>query len=123
MIRSSDIDLILNRRSGRKETIEEWCARNDVAESVIHRIVALYGVDTKTAAAAIEGFRLGHEARKGDEPKGQTDIPGPRYSVQSVVVDTRDGHIVGSASPSDDWAFDLAHTYNDADAATEDSRR
>lgn len=113
MIRSSDIDRLLNLRAQERASIEEWCKRNDVDESVIERVVQAYGRDHDSAIAAIDAFRLGHEARRGDEPHGERTPGGRRYEVQYVVVDTQSGCFVGEASP---WRPDvdaLAGTYNE----------
>ena len=113
MIRSSDIDRLLNLRAQERRSIEEWCKRNDVAESVIERVVQVYGRDHRSAIAAIDAFRLGHEARRDDEPRGKCTRGGRRYEVQSVVVDTQSGRFVGEASPSKPGVDGLAGTYNE----------
>jgi len=77
----------------------------------------VYGFSKVTAAIAIDAFRLGHDARRGDEPRSAASIAGdgPRYAVESVVVDRTNGRIVGSPTSVQSDAESLAGTYNELD--------
>jgi hypothetical protein len=126
MIRPSDIDKIVCRHARRSEGgIGEWCKRNDVDEDAIERIVQIYGFDRGSAIAAIDAFRVGHQARREDEPRGELSASGPRYAVQMVVVDSRSGRIVGDASSAMDHLEGLAAAYNELEPRqpTADSQR
>ena len=120
MIRTSDIDALLNQRLHNGGTVEEWCHQNDVDESVIHRLVAEYGLDLASASAAVEAFRLGHDVRQQAEPRGERIAGEPRYEVQFVVIDTADGRIVGSPARARGSVDGLAGTYNDIASQTAD---
>lgn len=61
-----DIDGILNSPRRDVEGLPAWCARNGVEETVLRRLVAIYGFDKLTAAVAVDAFRLGCEARRED---------------------------------------------------------
>lgn len=118
MIRTSDIDGILNRKDRDLESLEDWCRRHDVDFSVMHLLAGVYGFNSHAAASAIDAFRLSHEARRGDEPRAkpsqaQDDC---RYAVESVVVDRRTGRIVGDPTSAQDEAEGLAGSYNEIDA-------
>ena len=71
------------------------------------------------AALVIHGFRLGHEARRNDEPRSELaseNRSGPRYGVEFVVIDREDGRIVSDPSRAQEEAEALAGSYNDIDA-------
>jgi hypothetical protein len=125
VIRSSDIDKILNCKARDRESIEDWCRRHDVDESVMRRLAAVYGFDQRTAAIAIDAFRLSHEARRDDEPRAKSSQAqdGCRYAVESVVIDKRTGRIVGDPTPARDDAESLAGAYNEIDAQPNQASR
>jgi hypothetical protein len=118
VISTDDIDKILDRPERDSESIPEWCRRNDVDESVIRRLAAVYGYSRQIAALAIDAFRLGYEARRGDEPRSKSSPArdGRRYAVEFVVIDRDDGRIVGDPNPAQDDAEGLAGAYNEIDA-------
>ncbi len=121
MIRRDDVRRILDRLGHDGESIQEWCQRNDVDERpVMHLLAGFYSFTCpEDAALAIHAFQLGHEARRGDEPRSRLsseDPGGPRYGVQFVVIDRENGQIVGDPSPAQDKAEALAGSYNDIDA-------
>jgi hypothetical protein len=125
VIHTPDINKILDCRRRDRESIPDWCRRNDVDESVIHRLVAVYGFDHDTAVIAIDAFRLGHEARRGDEPRSKPSLAcdGQRYDVEFVVVDRSDGRIVGDPNPTQNDAEGLAGTYNEIDTQAKRASR
>ncbi len=117
VIRTEDINKILDRRERDGESIPEWCRRHDVDEAVIRRLAAVYAFNRQTQVMAIDAFRLGHEARRGDEPRSKSPAgEGRRYAVEFVVVDRNDGRIVGDPTPTRNEAAGLAGTYNEIDA-------
>jgi hypothetical protein len=118
VIRTSDIDGILNRRDRDLESLEDWCQRHDVDFSVMRQLAGIYAFNDHAAASAIDAFRLSHEARRGDEPRAKPSLvqDGRRYAVESVVVDRRTGRIVGDPTPVQDEAEGLAGSYNEIDA-------
>jgi hypothetical protein len=87
------------------------------------RLVAVYGFSRASAVSAIDAFRLGHEARRDDEPRAKRGgvSTAPRYAVQFVIVDNTDGRIVSAPTGSRDAANDLATTYNEIDAQPDGS--
>jgi hypothetical protein len=117
VIRSDDISKLLNRPGRDRESIPEWCRRNNVDESVIARLAALYGFSRQIAALGIDAFRLGYEARREDEPKSKSSTvqEGPRYAVEFVVIDRDGGRIVGDPTPARQEAEGLAGAYNEID--------
>jgi hypothetical protein len=114
VIRAGDVDKILDRLGFDGESIPDWCQRNDVDESVMRRLAAVYGFSRQTQALAIDAFRLGHEARRGDEPRSESRAgDGPRFAVELVVIDRDDGRIVGDPIPARDEAEGIAGTFNE----------
>lgn len=110
------------------ESIQDWCQRNNVDEKpVMHLLAASFGITCpEDAALVIHGFRLGHEARQGDEPRLKVpgeDRSGPRYGVEFVVIDRNDGRIVGDPSSERGEAEALAGTYNDINAQSRRASR
>jgi hypothetical protein len=122
VIRPADIERLVGAREQTRESVEDWCRRNGVDESVMHGLLRLYGWDRRSGVAAIDAFRTGHEARRADEPRGERSAGwfagGDRYVVQSVVVDAASGRILGDATADPGEADDLAETYNRIDAET-----
>jgi hypothetical protein len=121
MIRSSDIDKLLDCPQRRRESVKEWCRRNEVDETALHRLVEIYGA----FPSLIEAFRLGYELNGENEPKGESagsEKGERRYAVKFVVVDTADGRIIGNATTNRDWAQDQAATYNDVEADSAGAR-
>lgn len=121
MIRRDDVKIILDRLGNDGESIPDWCQRNDVDEEPVMRLLAGFFSVTcpEDAALAIHGFRVGYEARRGDEPRSKLsseDRSGPRYGVEFVVIDRVDGQILGNPSPAQEEAEALAGSYNDIDA-------
>jgi hypothetical protein len=121
VIRRDDVKRILDRLGHDGESIQEWCRRNDVDEGPVMRFLAAsFGfTGPEDAALVIHGFRLGHEARRGDEPRSKlpaVDRNGSRYGVEFVVIDREDGRIVGDPSRAQGEAEALAGAYNDIDA-------
>lgn len=117
MIYVDDIDKILARLGHDGEAIQAWCRRNDVDEPVMRHLAAVYGFTRETQTMALDAFRLGHEARRGDEPKSESRTgDGPRYAVELVVIDRDDGRIVGNPTPARDEAEGLAGTFNAIEA-------
>lgn len=114
VIRVDDIDKLLDRPGRDGESIPDWCRRNHVDEPVILRLAEVYGFSRQTAALAIDAFRLGHEARQGDEPKAKSSPSrdGCRYGVEFVVVDRNNGRIVGDPSAARSDADSLAEEHN-----------
>lgn len=128
MIRRDDVKSILDRLGHDGESIQEWCQRNDVDEGPVMRLLAGFFSFTgpEDAALAIHAFRLGHEARRGDEPRSRLsaeDRRGPRYGVEFVVIDREDGQIVGDPSRAQEEAEALAGSYNDIDAQSRRASR
>lgn len=125
MIRTDDINKILDCRARDGESIPEWCRRNDVDESVIHRLVAVYGFNRQAAIAAIDAFRLGHEARRADEPRSKPSPgrDGDRYAVEFIVINRDNGQIVGDPTAARDDAEGLAGAYNEIDAQSRRASR
>ena len=70
--RSTQIQRLLNLRSSEAESIENWCKCNGIEESVLYKIIETYAWDRRSAAAAIEAFRLGYDLCR-DEKR---DVPG-----------------------------------------------
>src|SRR6476620_779214 len=120
MIRPSDIDQMLKNGTWTRETIEGWCVRNGIEETVVDLLVEVCRRDAPRGMAAVEGFRVGHEVRQSQETQGQRSPDGPRFAVQAVVVDTMTGQIIGNATPDAGFAEDLAGLYNTV--AAEDPR-
>lgn len=121
MIRREDVKRIADRLGHDGESIQEWCQRNDVDEKPVMRLLAAsFGFTcAEDAALVIHGFRLGHEARRGDEPRSRLraeDRHGSRYGVEFVVIDRNDGRIVGDPSSAQGEAEALAGAYNEIDA-------
>lgn len=121
MIRREDVKSILDRLGHDGESIAEWCQRNDVDERPVMRLLAAsFGfTGPEDAALVIHGFRLGHEARRGDEPRSKLSVEdrgGPRYGVEFVVIDREDGRIVEDPSRAQGEAEALAGAFNDIDA-------
>jgi hypothetical protein len=120
VIRRDDVKSILDRLGHDGESISEWCRRNDVDEEPVMRLLAAFFSFTgpEDAALAIHAFRLGHEARRSDEPRSKLSVGrnGPRYDVEFVVIDREDGRIVGDPSRAKGEAEALAGAYNDIDA-------
>lgn len=127
MIQPADIERLVAVRERARESVGDWCRRNGIDESVIHRLLELYGWDRRSGIAALDAFRTGHEARRADEPRGESSVGwvagGDRYAVQHVVVDTASGVILGNATPNPAAAVDLAETYNRVDSDTATDRR
>jgi hypothetical protein len=127
VIQPADIERLVGVREQTRESVGDWCRRNGVDESVIHRLLELYGWDRRSGIAALDAFRTGHEARRADEPRGECSagwvVGGDRYAVQLVVVDTASGVIVGDATSNSAGAVDLAETYNRVDSETATKRR
>jgi len=125
VIRASDIDRVLHSPGRDVEPITEWCRRNGVDESAMGLLKMVYGFSKVTAAIAVDAFRLGHDARRGDEPKSAASFVGggQRYAVESVVVDRANGRIVGSPTSVQSEAEGLAGTYNELDADTRRAER
>jgi hypothetical protein len=117
VIREEDINRLLDCRARDVESIPEWCRRHDVDEAVIRRLAAVYGFNRQYAVFAIDAFRLGHEARRSDEPRSEPSPgrEGSRYAVEFVVLDRDDGRIVGDPTPSQRVAEGLAGAYNEID--------
>jgi hypothetical protein len=117
VIHSGDIDKILDRLGFDGEPIPDWCRRNEVDEPVMRRLAAVYGFTRETATIALDAFRLGHEARRGDEPRSESRAgDGRRFVVEFVVIDRDDGRTVGDPTPARDEAEGLAGTFNEIDA-------
>lgn len=114
MIHVGDIDKILGRLGFDGESIPDWCRRNAVDESVMRRLAVVYGFSREIQTFAIDAFRLGHEARRGDEPRSESrGGEGPRFAVELVVIDREDGRIVGDPTPARDEAEGIAGTFNE----------
>lgn len=116
-----DVQRIAGRLGHDGESIRDWCHRNGVDEEPVMRFLAAYFGFTcaEDAALVIHGFRLGHEARRGDEPRSRLpaeDQDGSRYGVEFVVIDRKNGRIVGDPSSAQGDAEALAGAYNDIDA-------
>ena len=125
MIREEDINRLLDCWARDVESIPEWCRRHDVDEAVIRRLAAVYGFNRQYAVFAIDAFRLGHEARRSDEPRAEPSPgrEGSRYAVEFVVIDRDDGRIVGAPTPSRRVAEGLAGTYNEIDGEPSQTSR
>jgi hypothetical protein len=128
VIRREDLKSILDRLGHDGESIAEWCQRNDVDERPVMRLLAAsFGfTGSEDAALVIHGFRLGHEARRGDEPRSKLsseDRGGPRYRVEFVVIDREDGRIVGDPSRAQGEAEAQAGAFNDIDAQSRRASR
>jgi hypothetical protein len=105
MIHAGDIDEILDRLGFDNEPIPDWCRRNDVAASAMRRVANAYRFTPAIQLLAIDAFRVGHEARRGDEPRSASRaVDGPRFAVELVVIDRDDGRIVGDPTPARDEA-------------------
>lgn len=114
MIHVCDVDKILDRVGFDGESIPDWCRRNDVDESVMRRLAAVYGFSRQIQILAMDAFRVGHEARRGDEPRSESRAgDGPRYAIELVVIDREDGRIVGDPIPARDEAEGIAVTLNE----------
>jgi hypothetical protein len=115
VIRSSDIDRLLNRKDRDRESLADWCRRHDVDFAVMAQLASVYAFNPDAAASAIDAFRISHEARREDEPRAKPSRVqgGDRYAVESVVVDTHTGRIVGDPTPVQGDAEGLAGSYND----------
>jgi hypothetical protein len=84
---------------------------------VMRHLADVYGFTRETQTMALDAFRLGHEARRGDEARSESRAgDGPRYAVELVVVDRSDGRIVGNPTPARYEAEGLAATFNAIEA-------
>jgi hypothetical protein len=114
VIHADDIDKILDRLGFDGESIPDWCRRNNVDESAMRRIAAVYAFSRRTQTLAIDAFRVGHEARREDEPRSESRaVDGPRFAVELVVIDRDDGRIVRNPTPARDEAEGIAGTFNE----------
>jgi hypothetical protein len=105
VIHAGDIDEILDRLGFDGEPIPDWCRRNNVDESAMRRLAVAYSFSPDIQLFALDAFRVGHEARRGDEPRsGSRTGDGPRFAVELVVIDRDDGRIVGDPTPARDQA-------------------
>lgn len=117
MVHVGDIEKILARLGFDGEAILDWCRRNNVDEPVMRHLAEVYAFNPDSQRAGIDAFRVGHEARRGDEPRSESRIGnGPRYAVELVVVDRNDGRIIGNPTPARDEAEGLAGTFNAIEA-------
>ena len=126
MIGEDDIQRLADLRDLEEEDVADWCRRNDVDDSAIRRVGEIYGRFRNQAiyrrlrgpAISVAGFLLGFDARREAEPKGirASGWDGPRYGVQFVVVDRKDGRLIGDAALTQDEAEAHAGMYNDLDA-------
>lgn len=117
MIHVVDIKKILAHLGYDGEAILDWCRRNGVDEPVMQYLAEVYAFNPESQRTGIDGFRLGHTARREDEPRSESRIgKGPRYAVEHVVIDLADGRIVGDPTPARDEAEGVAGSFNAIDA-------
>ena len=121
-LRGVTIDRLLAERRTGRENVEDWCSRNGVDESAIHRVVQTYGGHPNRLVIALVAFQLGYDARKEQEPRAhaedlRADGDADRDGVELVVAGGSTGAIVSNARAARDPAAETASPRDSTDAS------